>query len=428
MHTSNQFSLNSDQLAATSQPTLAPWLQEFANKQTQIEAWFEQAFSLYTPPIYASVDLRFAGYKLTPVDTNLFPAGFNNISLNDYPQAVKAIKTAITKLQAPERWLLIPENHTRNMAYWKNVSVIQQLFAMAGCDIHIGSLIPELKDKKNILLDGKISFDLYPVLLSPQGIMVDNYFPDAILLNNDLADGIPAILKNSPQPFYPPIAAGWHQRKKSEHDYFYQQVVLEFSQMLGLDPWLIKSDASVIEPIDINTSESQQTLADQAQLLFDKIKTYYQQYNIQQDPFVMLKSNAGTYGQGVLSITAPDALLQLSRNDKQAMHFSKGKKTVTSFLLQEGVHTCEYFTEANIPAEPVIYLIHGQAIGGFYRINHQQSAIGNLNKPGMEFVTFTLSELMQTTDPMIYSRIYAYTVVARLAVLAAARELQELNA
>ena len=44
----------------------------------QIEHWFRTQWLEYAAPFYASVDLRNAGFKLAPVDTNLFPGGFNN--------------------------------------------------------------------------------------------------------------------------------------------------------------------------------------------------------------------------------------------------------------------------------------------------------------------------------------------------------------
>ena len=42
-----------------------------------IERWFRLEWQEHTPPFYCSVDLRNAGYKLAPVDTNLFPGGFH---------------------------------------------------------------------------------------------------------------------------------------------------------------------------------------------------------------------------------------------------------------------------------------------------------------------------------------------------------------
>ena len=46
-----------------------------------IERWFRLEWQDHTPPFYCSVDLRNAGCKLAPVDNNLFPGGFNNLSV-----------------------------------------------------------------------------------------------------------------------------------------------------------------------------------------------------------------------------------------------------------------------------------------------------------------------------------------------------------
>ncbi|MDP2246981.1 MAG: glutamate--cysteine ligase, partial [Nitrosomonadales bacterium] len=44
----------------------------------KIEHWFRGQWLEHASPFYASVDLRNSGFKLAPVDTNLFPGGFNN--------------------------------------------------------------------------------------------------------------------------------------------------------------------------------------------------------------------------------------------------------------------------------------------------------------------------------------------------------------
>ena len=49
----------------------------FLENQVAIEHWFRNQWLVTPPPFYGSVDLRNAGTKLAPVDTNLFPAGFN---------------------------------------------------------------------------------------------------------------------------------------------------------------------------------------------------------------------------------------------------------------------------------------------------------------------------------------------------------------
>jgi hypothetical protein len=52
----------------------------------------------HTPPFYGSVDLRNAGFKLAPVDMNLFPGGFNNLDATFLPLCVQAAMTAIDRI------------------------------------------------------------------------------------------------------------------------------------------------------------------------------------------------------------------------------------------------------------------------------------------------------------------------------------------
>ena len=80
-----------------------------------IERWFRLQFIERTAPFYSSVDLRNSGFKLAPVDTNLFPAGFNNLNPAFMPLAVQAAMSAIERVcPDTQRFLLVPENHTRN--------------------------------------------------------------------------------------------------------------------------------------------------------------------------------------------------------------------------------------------------------------------------------------------------------------------------
>ena len=51
-----------------------------------IEHWLRGKWREHTVPFYSSVDLRNSGFKLAPVDTNLFPGGFNNLNPEFIPQ------------------------------------------------------------------------------------------------------------------------------------------------------------------------------------------------------------------------------------------------------------------------------------------------------------------------------------------------------
>ena len=68
-----------------------------------------------------AVDLRNAGFKLAPVDTNLFPGGFNHLTPEMLPLAVQAAMAAIEKdLPRGANLLLLPGAARRN-SYLTNV-------------------------------------------------------------------------------------------------------------------------------------------------------------------------------------------------------------------------------------------------------------------------------------------------------------------
>src|ERR671935_917269 len=79
-------------------------------RMSDIERWLRTQWQEHAVPFYCSVDLRNAGFKLAPIDTNLFPGGFNNLSPEMLPLAVQAAMAAIEKYCPDARnLLLIPE-------------------------------------------------------------------------------------------------------------------------------------------------------------------------------------------------------------------------------------------------------------------------------------------------------------------------------
>jgi len=111
------------------------------DKTTEIERWFRMAWNENTPPFYSSVDVRNAGFKLAPVDTNLFPGGFNNLAPDMMPLAIQAAMSAIEKICPEARsMVLVPENHTRNTFYLTNVARLAAILKQTGLDIRLGSV------------------------------------------------------------------------------------------------------------------------------------------------------------------------------------------------------------------------------------------------------------------------------------------------
>ena len=171
--------------------------QRILDSMPAIERWFRLEWMEHTPPFYTSVDIRNAGFKLAPVDTNLFPGGWNNLTPEMLPLAVQAAMAAIEKICPEARNLLIiPENHTRNTFYWANLAQLVRIFTMAGLHVRIGSISPELQKAQRITVPGGDEITIEPAIRSKRRLGLKHFDPCTILLNNDLSAGVPGILED----------------------------------------------------------------------------------------------------------------------------------------------------------------------------------------------------------------------------------------
>ena len=112
------------------------------------------------------------------------------------------------------------------------------------------------------------------------------------------------------------------------------------------------------------------------------------------------------------------------------MSASKGGQTITQVIIQEGVYTFETWGESQQVAEPVVYMVDHFVVGGFYRVHTTRGDNENLNAPGMYFEPLAFADSCCNPDPSKApdanpNRFYAYGVIARLALAAAAREAAE---
>lgn len=399
--------------------------------QARIEAWLRQQWLATPAPFYASVDLRNAGFKLAPIDTNLFPAGFNNLNSDFIPLCVQAIQSALERVcPTAARVVLIPENHTRNQPYLESLAALAEIITVAGFDLRLGSIDPELIEPRRIDLPSGRSLQLHPLERTSDRVHVGDFTPCAVVLNNDLAAGRPALLEDLEQPILPPLALGWSERLKSKHFQEYSAIAREFSEHIGLDPWLIDPLARNCGEIDFMKREGESCLEIHVADLLEQIRDKYQQYGIDQEPFVIIKADAGTYGMAVMTVRSVEEVRSLNRKQRKQMHHAKGGRDVSQVILQEGVYTSETWGEEAAVAEPVVYMIDHFVVGGFYRVHSGRSQTDNLNAPGMQFEPLAFAGPCNTPCETMApdatpNRFYAYGVIARLALLAAARELAE---
>jgi glutamate--cysteine ligase len=409
--------------------------QRVLDSMPAIERWFRLEWMEHTPPFYCSVDIRNAGFKLAPVDTNLFPGGWNHLTPEMLPLAVQASMAAVEKICPEARNLLLipenidPANAGRNSFYLSNIAQLQRIFHMTGLNVRIGSISPTIKKNTTIPLPGGESITLEPVVRSKTRLGLKDFDPCTILLNNDLSAGIPGILEDIHEQYLlPPLHAGWSLRRKSRHFKSYEEVAKRLGKLLGIDPWLITPMHEQCEGVsfsDADPDSGLECLARNVDTLLARIRRKYKEYGIKEKPFVVVKVDNGTDGKGIMTVRDAKDLQLLNERARAKL---KAQSDIPNLIIQEGVLTQERMHDA--VAEPVVYMMDRYVVGGFYRIHAERSEDENLNAPGASYVPLAFAQSTQLPQPgakpgaSVPNRFYMYGVVARLGLLAASYELE----
>ena len=404
--------------------------QRVLDSMPAIERWFRLEWMEHTPPFYSSVDVRNAGFKLAPVDTDLYPSGWNNLTPEMLPLGVQAAMAAIEKICPEARNLLvIPENGKHSSAYLANLAQLQRIFNMAGLNVRLGSIDPAVKKTTMFELQNGEKLTLEPVIRGKRRLGLKDFDPCTILLNNDLAAGVPGILEDIYEQYLmPQLHAAWPTRRKSTHFKCYEEVAKRLGKLLGVDPWLIYPLFDRCENVNPGESAGLECLQNQVDVVLTRVKRKYKEYGIKEKPFVVVKADHGTHELGIVTVRDAKDLGAL----QERLHtLSKDRKTpllAHDFMVQEGVQTQERVNDA--VAEPVIYMMDRYVVGGFYRVHAGRGVDENLNAPGSGFVPLAFEHSTQLPQPgvkpgaSVPNRFYMYGVVGRLAMLAASYELE----
>jgi len=404
--------------------------QRVLDSMPAIERWFRLEWMEHTPPFYSSVDVRNAGFKLAPVDTNLYPGGWNNLTPEMLPLAVQAAMAAIEKICPEARNLLvIPENGQPSSFYLANLAQLQRIFNMAGLNVRLGSIDPAIKKNTSFELQNGEQVTLEPVIRGKRRLGLKDFDPCTILLNNDLSAGVPGILEEIYEQYLlPPLHAGWPTRRKSTHFKCYEEVAKRLGKLLGVDPWLIYPLFDRCENVDLGQENGLDCLQTQVDSVLTRVKRKYKEYGIKEKPFVVVKADHGTHELGIVTVRDGKDVQAL----QERIHsLNKGRKKTWlphDFMVQEGVLTQERVNDA--VAEPVIYMMDRYVVGGFYRVHAGRGIDENLNAPGAGYVPLAFEHSTQLPQPgvkpgaSVPNRFYMYGVVGRLAMLAASYELE----
>ncbi len=339
-------------------------------RKDEIDNWFNKASENAPPFFYNSVDLRHSGFKLAPVDTNLFPAGFNN--LNDYEKqkAVVLTKDFLQKhFPKIKNILIITEDHTRNLYYLENIYILSSILENAGFTVKLSSIATYENDQEARHTTANGNELLFHPFVKKDSIITtkQGFKPDFILLNNDMTNGAPEVFKHLKQPISPPIELGWYQRRKTSHFEAYSNMAKDFAYIFGIDYWLISTYFARCGVVNFKEKVGLECVAIQVDKLISQIKEKYQQYSIKEQPYVFIKSDMGTYGMGIMTAKSGEDVLSIGKDIRKKMNIIKGGTLNNEVIIQEGIPTID--KAENNPAEPMIYLIGGNPVGCMYRMN-----------------------------------------------------------
>lgn len=380
------------------------------NNTKAIDDWISHNYKTVfsTPgllPIFTSVDIRVSNFKIAHVDANLFPAGFNNLSLSTMQGAKNCLQEYLSRyFPSARNILIIPENFTRNLKYVESLNNLKTIFADSSKEVVLGS--PFIEADR---IFHEIALEIKVVKRAGNSLeLMNGWRPDVIVLNNDLTTGIPAQMINLDQPIIPSPSLGWHSRSKYRHFKAFEEILNVFCLAFKIDPWLLSTINGYCENIDFKNKKGLECLAKATQKVINQVKDKYQEYGIKKEPYIFIKADKGTYGMGIMAIRNPEEIIEINKKNRHSMNNIKSGIHNAQLLIQEGVETIETFNEH--PAESLAYMIGGQVIEIFTRWNDNKDKFSNLNTKGMRFTTST---------KQIYN---LKTLVARLACLAIAFE------
>lgn len=386
-----------------------------------ISAWYSNKIKNLPFPIYSSYDIRDSGYKVTNVDANIYPAGFNNICPTDQEMVPDLFKKYLRHHYSHvSKILLITEEHTQNPYYWDNIETLIRVMSEAGYEVK--AAFPKHLDQPLILESAK-GHKVEVFSAHHTSDIWKSFNPDLLISNNDFSESREDWAQNISKPMNPPRELGWYQRKKSRYFKHYNNLVQEFSKLSGIDPFAMQVETELFEHFDINDEGSRSVLSDQVNDFLKRLEGVYKDRGIDQKPFVFVKNNAGTYGLAVVKVESASEIKEWSYKSRKKMKAAKGGRDVEEVIIQEGVPSRVQAGEAT--AEPVIYMVGCELAGGFLRTHAEKSAMESLNSPGAIYKRLCMADLLIKPEQCQMENVYGWS--AKLGLLAIGLEAQEMG-
>ena len=384
--------------------------------------WYSDRSRQLSLPIYSSYDIRDSGFKVSNVDANIYPAGFNNICPVDKESSISIFDSYLRKHygNSVKKILLVTEEHTNNSYYWENVATIKFLLEESGHQVMVAIPKPITEPIKVVSATG---LEIQVHSAYEDLAAVKEFKPDLIISNNDFSESNEDWAQQVRAAMNPPRELGWYQRKKSRYFKHYNQLVNEFSEIIGVDPFLMNIQTEEFAHFDISSEDSKKLLATRVDALLADVAQKYSARGITEKPFAFVKNNAGTYGLAVIRVGSGQEVLEWSYKSRKKMKAAKGGRDVEEVIIQEGIPSVVQSDGAS--AEPVIYMIGCELAGGFLRTHAEKGATDSLNSPGAVYKRLCVTDLSVSVKGSPLENVYGWS--ARLGLLAIGKEAEEMG-
>ncbi len=391
------------------------------DKNDRLFSWYGDKVKNIEYPVYSSYDIRDSGFKVSNVDANIYPAGFHNLCVEDKRKSIYLISNYFKKhFPSARKILLLTEEHTKNPHYWDNVAVLRDLVQESGLRVLVG--IPR-RISQPLLMESARGIEIEVHSAFGDSAAISQFSPDLVISNNDFSKAQEEWAATIQCPIIPPRGMGWYQRKKSRYFKHYNQIVSEFSSLMGLDPFLLNIRTEVFDHFQVESENSRKALALAVDEMLSSLKESYKERSINQEPFVFLKNNSGTYGLAVIRVGSGREILEWGYKSRKKMKAAKEGRKVEQLILQEGIPS--QVKSEGTTAEPVIYMIGTDLAGGLLRTHPEKNSTESLNSPGAVYKQICLSDLDVSLSHHPLRNVYGWS--ARLGLLAIGYEAQEMG-
>ena len=243
----------------------APFHRKLHRHITRYEAqalkWYEEKSREIPHPFYSGFDIRDSSHKVVPVDANVFPAGFNNLSEGDQDQTARLMDRYLKRHHpSAKNILLLTEEHTHNRYYWNNVLTLKALIEKGGCQVTLCVARELVSGEKTVTAASGRRASLH---------LLKNVRGDLMISNNDFSSEyeLPPNI-----PCLPPLEMGWKTRRK--HDFFihYNRLAREFAALIDMDPCHFQVKTDMFTPFDVTSRENLKELKSRVADFFNTLK------------------------------------------------------------------------------------------------------------------------------------------------------------